>query len=301
MTALLRPAVPARGARVALVAPAGPLSGEDILERAEENVRSLGWEPVRGINALNKTSYLAGSDDERRDDLNCALSDSGIDAIWCLRGGYGSMRLLPSLEYAALRVRPRPVIGYSDITALHAAIHRNCQIISYHGPTAREELTDFSRTSLTKALHGENSCGGADNARSVREGRATGRLAGGNLAMLAAIVGTPFAADLDDAIVVMEDVGEPMYRVDRLFQQLLLSGALERARAIVFGHCTDCEVNTPEAERQLDAILSDVSDRLSIPCIAGVPVGHIREQWTVPLGAMATLDTGNRTLDVQPF
>lgn len=291
------PAPLKKGARVALVSPAGPVAGEDDLERARENARSIGWEPVTGQHAGKKHGYLAGEDDHRLEDLNDALADPRIEGVWCVRGGYGAIRLLGKIDYAAIKKNPKPLIGYSDITAIHSAIHRNTGLVTFHGPTAREKLGDFSRASLMKAVvERTDPCGAAPAAREINPGRAQGRLAGGNLAMIASLVGTPYAADLSGAILVLEDINEPLYRVDRMLHQLLLAGALEGCRAIAFGDCTGVEENC--ATGGLDALLQSFTARLRIPCLAGIPVGHIPEQWTIPLGAGATLDTAERKLNV---
>jgi muramoyltetrapeptide carboxypeptidase len=141
-----------RGARVALVAPAGPLQNPEELPRAEANVRNFGWEPIVAAHATNRIGYLAGSDRERLDDINRALRDPTIDAVWCLRGGYGMLRILPGIDYDAVSRSPKTIIGFSDITALHAAVQRKCGLITYHGPHARESMTDFSRDSFERAV-----------------------------------------------------------------------------------------------------------------------------------------------------
>lgn len=289
------------GARVALVAPAGPLRGEEDLRRAVENARSFGWEPVVGEHALARCGYLAGADRERLHDLNAALATETIDGIWCLRGGYGAMRLLEHVDYDAMRRRPKVLLGYSDITALHAAMATRANVITYHGPTARAALTPFSRASLERALRGDDPCGVAPDARPLVGGRARGPLAGGNLALLCALCGTPYAPTLEGAILVMEDVNEAVYRVDRMLSQLHLSGMLARCAGIIFGRFTDVPTDAPEeatGARTLDDVLSETAARAGVPCITGAPVGHIDDQWTLPLGATAELDADARTLRV---
>ena len=286
---------------MALVAPAGPLRGEEDLRRAVENTRSFGWEPVVGEHALARCGYLAGADDERLHDLNAVLASDTIEGIWCLRGGYGAMRLLERVEFDAMRRHPKVLIGYSDITALHAAMSTRAGVITYHGPTARGALTPFSRASLERALRGDDPCGVAIDARLLVSGRARGRLAGGNLALLCALCGTPYAPVLDGAILVLEDVNEAVYRVDRMLTQLHLSGMLARCAGLVFGRFTDLPTDAPDdvtGARTLDEVLSETAARAGIPCIAGAPVGHIDDQWTLPLGAIAELDADARTLRV---
>ena len=292
-----RPLTP--GARVALIAPAGPLRNADELDRAASNARSLGWEPVIGKHALARRGYFAGDDATRLDDLMRAITDVDIDGIWCVRGGYGAMRLLAGIDFTALTRSPKALIGFSDITALHAALSTRCELVSFHAPTARQPLSAFSRESLVRATIAQSdSLGTAANARVIRPGRARGMLAGGNLALLASLCGTPFAPDLRGAIVVLEDINEAIYRVDRMLRQLLLAGVLDGCAAIAFGHCTTCPEESDDGARTLDEVLEETANALGVPCIAGIPVGHIADQWTLPLGATAELDVEARRLTV---
>lgn len=305
VSAFRRPPLVAPGARVALIAPAGPLRDESELARSVDNARSMGWEPVVGAHAMARAGYFAGSDAARLADLNAAIADPRVDAIWCLRGGYGAMRLLDGVDYDALARRPRALLGYSDITALHAAVGVRCGLVSYHAPTARGVLTPFSRDSFERAVvRGSDPCGEApaarllvpprDGARAVR-----GRLAGGNLALVSALAGTPFAPSLDGAILVLEDIGEAVYRMDRMLQQLRMAGMLRGIRALVFGCCTDCPEEAGDGARRLDDVLAEIAAPLGVPCVAGVPVGHIDDQWTLPLGAVAELDLERLALRVE--
>ncbi|HEY2376975.1 MAG TPA: LD-carboxypeptidase [Gemmatimonadaceae bacterium] len=296
-----RPPAPCAGARVALVAPAGPLRGEADLERAQNNARAFGWVPVVGAHVLARDGYLAGADADRLADLNTALTDDAIDAVWCVRGGYGAMRILDHVDYAAMRRRPKPIVGYSDVTALHSAMSTRCEVVTFHGPTARASLTTFSRASLEQALSGNDSCGVATNATTLHEGRTRGRLVGGNLALLCALSGTSYAPDYRDAILVVEDVNEAVYRIDRMLTQLRLGGHLAGCRGLVFGQFTDIPTDSPEENlgaRTLDNVLGEIATQLKVPCISGAPVGHVADQWTIPLGAEAELDANERTLRI---
>jgi muramoyltetrapeptide carboxypeptidase len=287
------------GARIALVAPAGPLRGQEDIDRAIANVRTLGWEAVVAPHALARVGYFAGDDEARAADLNDALGDAGIDAVWCLRGGYGAVRVLERIDWGALRGREKPLIGYSDVTALHAAVARQAGLVSYHAPTARTTLSTFSRESLERALvRGIDSCGVAAGARSLRSGDAIGRLEGGNLAVFAGLVGTSYLPSLDGALLVLEDVNEPVYRVDRMLAQLRMSGALRGVRGIIFGQCTNCPEESDDGARRLDDVLSELATWLRVPCLAGVPVGHVADQWTFPLGAIAEMDADAKVVRV---
>jgi muramoyltetrapeptide carboxypeptidase len=280
------------GARVALVAPSGPLASDDELRCAIDNTRAMGWEPVVAEHALARDGYLAGTDADRLADLNAALRDDRVDGIWCLRGGYGAMRLLDGLDYAALERRPKALIGYSDATALHAAIGRRLELVSFHGPTARVAMTEFSCASLRDAVAGsaDRRMLAASGAATLRAGVARGRLVGGNLTLLAALAGTPFAPRFDGAILALEDVNESVYRIDRMLTQLRLSGALDRVAGLMFGHFTQIPDDAANAAYPLDRLLGEVADRSGVPCVAHFPMGHVADQFTLPLGADAELD-----------
>jgi len=287
------------GARVALVAPSGSIPDPAQVARAEANVRSLEWIPVLGENVSSMHGYFAGPDDARLSDLNRAIADDTIDGIWCVRGGYGASRLLRDIDYTRFCANPRPLIGFSDITALHAAIYRECGAVTFHGPTARGQLTTFSRDSLCRAVvEQRDSCGRAPEGRTLRAGRARGRLAGGNLALVTSLMGTPWSVDFEGAILILEDIDEAVYRVDRMMRQLLLSGALRSCAAIVAGDFRLPENAVTTDDRTIDDVIAEAADEAGIPCLAGAPIGHIPEQWTIPLGAVAEVDADAMTLHV---
>jgi len=287
------------GARVALVAPSGPLRENSELERAEANCKTMGWVPVVGAHAKSADGYLAGTDSDRASDLKTALADDSINAIWCLRGGYGAMRLLEAIDYGRMARKPKALIGYSDITALHSAFNRHSQVVTFHGPTARQALPGFSQGSLARAVtSGENPCGAMPNGRTLTRGRVAGPLVGGNLALLVSLIGTKYAPDYNGAIVVIEDVNEAHYRIDRMLTQLRLSGAFAECAGIVFGSFTDVPKEFGDDVWTLDRVLEDLAQKTGVPCVVGAPFGHIDAQWTIPLGATAELDADARTLNI---
>jgi muramoyltetrapeptide carboxypeptidase len=287
------------GSRVALVAPAGLLKDYSQVERAVRNTEMLGWMPAPGSNVSATYAYFAGTDEVRIHDFNAALRDDSIDGVWCVRGGYGAMRLLDDIDYDALRRHPKPVIGFSDITAIHAAIHRECGIVSFHGPTARGELTPYSRDHLVRAvIDHRDSCGAAASGKVLRKGKAQGRLAGGNLALVTSLIGTPWSVDFEGAILVLEDIDEAVYRVDRMMRQLLLSGALHVCAGIVAGDFRPPAGETTVDNRTVDDVIAEAADAAGVPCFSGAPFGHIDDQWTIPLGANAVMDTDDCSLHV---
>lgn len=283
------------GARIGLVSPSGPLRDATDLDQAIANVRAFGWEAVVGEHVLERDGYLAGSDEHRAGDLNRFARDESIDAIWCLRGGYGAMRLLDAIDYDAFADRPRAVIGYSDITALHAAIGQRANMITFHGPTARAELTTLTRESFTRAMRptSDSQTLARGGMTTLVGGCAMGRLVGGNLALVSALVGTPYAWELDGAILVLEDVSEHVYRLDRMLTQLRLTGTLERVAGIAFGGFTDIPDDASNVDRSLERVLTEIAEAADVPCVMNFPIGHVPDHVTLPLGAIAELNADN--------
>ncbi len=285
------------GARVALVSASGPLRGEEDVTRAESHVRAFGWEAVRGAHVLGRRGYLAGSDAERLRDLQWALDDVRVDAVWCVRGGYGLTRIVSEVSFDAFAKRPKAVIGFSDVTALHCAVAARVGVVSFHGATARAVLPAISAAAMQTALmqRGEP-CGVWSEAIAVRGGRACGRLAGGNLALLAALCGTPDALVGDGAIIVLEDINEPAYRVDRMLRQLEQAGTFRGCAGLAIGQFTEVPADENPDALSVDALIEELAARLRVPCLANLPIGHIAHQWTLPLGAEVVLDVDARAL-----
>ncbi len=288
------------GSRIALVAPGGPVPAERI-DAAAGECRELGFEPVLGLNASARLGYLAGDDAGRAADLGAAFRDPRIDGIWALRGGYGAMRILDALDFEPMRRRPRPFIGFSDNTAIHLALRRR-GLISFHGPHPGALGTSFSRECLERVLGSAVAVGelppdpGGEPVTTIADGTAEGVLAGGNLSLLAASCGTPWALDAGGCILVVEDVSEPVYRIDRALVQLAAAGSLRGVAAFAFGRFTERPAN--ENDRPLEDVLREFADRFGVPAVLGLPVGHIDAQWTVPFGVRARLDAGGGRLEI---
>lgn len=291
--------MPGAGARIALVCGSGPLRGEADLARAESQVRAFGWEPVRGASVLRRSGYLAGDDAERLDDVQWSLDDSAIDGVWCVRGGYGLTRILSAVSLERFAAAPKPVIGFSDVTALHCAIAARVGVVTFHGHSARAELPAMSAASMQAAVGRVGQpCGVWEAAVPVRGGRVRGRLAGGNLALLAALCGTSNALRGAGAIVVLEDVNEAAYRVDRLLRQLEQAGALDGCAGLAIGQFTNVPADENPDALSVDDLIAELAARRGVPCLANLPIGHIADQWTLPLGAEAVLDVEGRSLVV---
>ena len=296
---LARPRALAPGARVALIAPAGPVTVERI-ERAIAQCQALGLEPRVAPGAYERRAYLAASDAERLRDLQSAFDDETVDAVWALRGGYGTMRIVNDVEWKSLKRRPKAYIGFSDNTAIHCALHRH-DIVSFHGPHAGGDFpaeTEAAFRSVlfraapaavlpTRALDPapEPLCGGVVDAP----------LYGGNLALLAALCGTPLSPSARGCILFLEDVGEPAYRVDRMLVQLKQAGALDGVLGLALGRFTECD---EKDEPEVIGVLRELADALRVPAVIDLPIGHIEHNWTLPVGCVARLDADNARLEI---
>ena len=310
--ACVRPPRLRRGSRVALIAPAGPLLERDDITRAEELCRALDYEPVVGPHAYGRYGYLAGTDADRLADLNGALRDSAVDGIWCLRGGFGVTRIMESIDFEALARRPKPVIGFSDITALLAGVTRGAGVVAFHAPVARNPMPPFSRRHFERVLASAEPAGMLepmpmpDGVLAPRENRvvtlrggvAEGTLAGGNLSLLQCLIGTPWFPDLDGSILLLEDVNEDLYRVDRMLAHLRAVGALSRLAGVGIGRFTDLKRTAEGGAFGFDELLNQYVAPLGVPVALGLPFGHIDAQWTLPLGVRARLDASQGTIEL---
>ena len=297
------------GDTVGLITPASAVS-EGQIEFAQHNMRGMGLVPKLGAHVGAVHGYLAGTDRQRADDLHAMFADPSVRAVFSIAGGWGCARILPLLDWSLIRANPKLLIGYSDITALHAAFAARAGFPTVHAPNAGNTWATSSWNSLwwhafnrdTPILGGtlEEEASGRIG-RTIKKGRATGRLIGGNLTVLSTLMGTPWLPDMDGAIVFLEDVNERPYRIDRMLQQLRLAGVLENLRGVIFGQCTRCDAPTEEGRVlgfTLNEILAQHFKPLGIPAFAGANIGHVRDQLSVPVGAVAEMDAGMRTIRV---
>ena len=309
---LVRPPRLSRGSRIGLVAPAGPLLERDDIARAAALCRALDYEPIVAPHAGAHYGYFAGTDEDRLADLNGALRDPTIDAVWCIRGGYGVTRILDGVDFDALARRPRPVIGYSDITALLAGVTRRAGLVAFHAPTARAEMPAFSRRHFSKVLAEGAPAGMLEplplpsdvlvpqqhRVVTICGGIAEGPLAGGNLSLLQCLIGSPYFPDLDGALLVLEDVNEDLYRIDRMLGHLRMVGALARLRGVAIGRFTGLKRHMNDGALGVDEVLTHYCRPLGVPVAYGLPFGHIDDQWTLPLGVRARFDADAGALEL---
>jgi muramoyltetrapeptide carboxypeptidase len=296
------------GDTVAVIAPASGLSPESF-DKALQNLESLGLKPKVGKAARGIKGFLSATDKERLDDLHQAFADSTVSAVWCVRGGYGAARLLPAIDYNLIRKNPKILIGYSDITSLHLAISQTTGLVTFHGPVAASELSDYTKNHVTNVLMNPSapykielsefnkaSESNLFKTETITAGKARGRLIGGNLSLLSALAGTPYALNnMKGRILFIEDVGEQPYRIDRMLTQLRQSLDLRALAGIALGIFEDCNPRTKDTQTLSDVVKDRLGD-LGIPVMYGLSFGHIRDQFTIPVGIEAELDTERATL-----
>lgn len=295
------------GDQVMLVSPSGPTRPERV-ERGIELLTSWGLKVVSAPHVFDRRGYLAGHDDDRLADLNLALRSPEVRGVLCTRGGYGVQRIVDGLDIDAVRADPKLVVGFSDITALQLALWRGARLATLHGPGAAwldERTGPSSAESLRAAMMA--SVPAVITARPDEEtapirmvtasGPGTGTILGGNLSLLTATVGTPDMPPMAGSILLLEEIGEPPYKVDRMLLHLRRAGAFAGVAGIAIGQFTDC------ADGWTTSIVDVLQDHLAplgVPVLGGLPIGHGRDQLTIPVGVTATVDPAAGRLTVAP-
>lgn len=301
-----------RGDAIALINPGGVVNDAQI-ERAVTNAESLGLVPRLGRNLRLKYGGYAGSARERVDDLHAAWRDPEIRAIWSVRGGSGTAQILPLVNFALLRATPKILMGFSDMTALLNAVSTHSSLITFHTPSGISTLSPYSKRNIEQVLFDaapnyamlpalENEARSESEpeyaVRTQRGGRIEGELVGGNLAVLAALVGTAYMPALANKILFLEDINEAPYRIDRMLTQLAqyMAHTKQYPAATVFGVCRRCEATDGEASLTLQEVIRDYAATQLGAVASGYSFGHIAAQMTLPIGARAILDTDARSL-----
>lgn len=295
------------GDTVGLVGPANATFHTYELDIARDSLEALGLKVRVGEHLRDRHGYLAGRDRDRAADINAFFRDSSVAAVLPIRGGWGSARLLPLLDYDAIRRNPKVIAGYSDITALLIAIHARTGLVTFHGPNGMGRWDQYSLDFFKRVLFGAEAAGFTNTPRmsdsnvltpvqfrtqTITPGTARGRLIGGNLTVLSAIAGSPYLPQWDDAILFLEDVREDIYRVDRMLTTLTLAGVLSRIRGFVFGTCSECGPGEGFGALTFEELWADHIAPLKVPAWSGAMIGHGMPQWTLPVGAEVEIDAG---------
>ncbi len=295
-----------KGDLLGIICPASPVFDASRIERSVRYFEGRGYRVTVGRNAARQTGYLAGTDEERAEDIHAMFADREVRGIFCARGGYGTPRLLSRLDYTLIARNPKVFVGYSDITALALAIWTKCRLVTYHGPMPAVDLADdvnpVAEESLWRMISSPErqatvAVAGGSAAGMKRGGSTTGRLLGGNLSLLVSLLGTPYMPDTGKCILFLEEIGEEPYRVDRMLTHLENARVLSRAAGLAMGMFTDCTPKDPAAPSlSLPAIMAGKAEKAGRPFLTGLPIGHERAMVTVPLGIRARLDAGAGTL-----
>lgn len=294
-----------------LIGVVSPASSPDDLTRIEKGVNYLermGYRVEVGANVGQSCGYLAGKDEQRLEDLHYMFSKQEVKAIICVRGGYGTPRLLADIDYNLIKKNPKIFVGYSDITALQMAFLKKCGLVTFAGPMLAvdfwNEVDPFteemfwevitSRKKFGKVLNPEN-----ERYYILRSGEAEGQMVGGNLALLTSLLGTGYIPSFKDTILMMEEIGEAPYRVDRMFNQLKLSGALDQVKGVILGRFVDCyESDQYKKTLTLNEVINDYFGSRNIPVIYNFKHGHIKENITIAFGLNYKLNTAKGTIEM---
>lgn len=295
------------GDQIGIIAPSSPA----ILERvslAKRQVEDLGFYVKMGQSCYEQHGYLSGNDELRANDLNRMFADPTVDGIMCLRGGYGTPRIIDKLDYNLIRENPKVFVGYSDITALHIAINQISGLVTFHGPMATSDiaggLDEFTKDYLLRAILQSEPLGRVDNPEGIKieclvEGKARGLMVGGNLSLVTATLGTSYEINTFGKLLFLEEIGEQPYRVDRMLTQLALAGKFEEAAGIILGDWNDCESTDLEEGLSLREVFEEIIVPFNKPTIYNLKAGHCTPKVTIPLGVQAFLEANDGTLIIE--
>lgn len=287
------------GDTVGLINPASIIKASDI-QQTVQVLSALGLKVKLGKHLLDRYGYLAGKDADRAADLNAMFSDPTVQAILTIRGGWGCNRILPLLDYAAIRRHPKIIMGYSDITSLLLAITAKSGIVTFHGPVGTSKWNPFTLDYAKQVLWAGDSVTMRNTSTTIVEtinpGIARGKLIGGNLSVLTAMLGSNYLTDWQQSILFVEEVGEDIYRIDRMLTQLKLAGILNQISGFIFGQCTNCKADNPLESLTLSQVFRDHLQPLNIPAWSGSMIGHIEDKFTLPLGVQVEVDASQGTI-----
>jgi len=300
---LITPEYLKKGDTIAIVAPAGILKKkEEVVQKARELAESWGLKVVLGKNTFNQENHFSGTDDERAADFQKALDAPNIKAIWCARGGYGSVRILDKLDFTTFKERPKWIVGYSDITAIHNHIH-TLGVESIHAMMTTsleddpEEIVETIST-FKKALFGDRLKYEIPSSEHNETGEASGQVVGGNLTLLMTMLGSESSISTDGKILFFEEIGEYKYHIDRMLQSLKRAGYFEKCKGIIVGGITKVRKNTTPWGASIEALVKGVVGEYDFPVLFDFPAGHESKNVAMILGRKITLSVKKNTSKV---
>jgi muramoyltetrapeptide carboxypeptidase len=312
---LIRPKALRQGDTVGVITPSTPVVDPDRLALVARTLQHFGLRAKVGKNVGRHSVDYAAFVNERLDDLHAMFRDKEVSAVFALRGGYGAGQLLDRIDYDLIRRNPKIFLGFSDITALHLAIHRHSRLVTFHGPVVLSSFPAYTQQYFRKALFETAPIGKVTNPpetgdlrlhhplRTIRPGMASGALIGGNLSLITATLGTPYEIETRGRLLFIEDVGEEAYRLDRMLTQLRLAGKFEGVAGVIFGECDGCGPSDYKpsfaSPYSVGETVDNILGQLKVPVLSGLTIGHTADQLTLPLGVMATLDADGGTLEIK--
>jgi len=303
---LYKPRALKPGDTLGLLAPASMTDHQNV-DKAIEKLKKMGFNVKVGKSPYERYGYLSGEDKVRADDINSMFKDKEIDGIICTRGGYGTPRILPLLDYDAIRDNPKVFIGFSDITALHIAFNQKSELVTYHGPMAVSNLikgvSEFTMESLLDSVSRTASERVINNpegtkVETVCQGTSEGIITGGNLSLLTNSIGTPYEIDTKGKILFIEEISEDVYKIDRALNQLKLAGKFEDAIGIILGDFNDCDKSKHDESLSLMEVINHHIKNANKPTIFNLKSGHCEPMITLPLGIKVRLDATERALTI---
>jgi muramoyltetrapeptide carboxypeptidase len=300
-----------KGDMLGLISPSAATADRMQFTFAKEALEALGFKVKLGANLTNRRGHLAGTDEERAQDLNDMFADVEVSGVICIRGGSGAARILPLIDYNLIKQNPKPLLGYSDITALHCAIQSQTGLITFHGPNGsgswnsfnvkQFEQLFFEKSKITyknEQPKGDDLVVKNNRIQTLKAGITEGKILGGNLTVLTSLSGTPYYPDFKDAILFIEDIGEDPYKMDRMMSTLKLNGSLSKIKGFIFGQCTDCEPGGGYGSLSVDQVMDDYVLPLGIPAYTGAMIGHLPKQFIIPVGAQVKMDASAGTIEL---
>ncbi len=303
----IRPPKLNKGDLIGILTPASPAADASRIEKGVRYLESLGYRTKVGENVGKVNGYLAGTDEERAADLHAMFADKEVKATICLRGGYGTPRLLSLLNYKLIARNPKIFVGYSDITALQLAFWKKCSLITFHGPMAGVEMANqidpfteemfWQCVTSTKKL-GRLSLPEEPKVETLHTGKASGRLLGGNLSLIVSLLGTQYQPGFTDSILFIEEIEEEPYRVDRMMTQLYNSNIFRKSNGMLLGQFSDCNPKDPTKPSLItEEVLQDSAAKFAKPTLANLPFGHISKKMTLPAGLRVKMDATTKSID----
>lgn len=306
----LLPAPLKKGDLVGLISPSAATADIMQFTFAKEAMEGHGLKVIEGKHLKSRRGHLAGTDEERATDLNEMFANKDVKAIICIRGGSGAARILPLIDYKTVKNNPKPLLGYSDITALHNALFAQTGLITFHGPNGSGTWGKFNVNQFQRMFFEQNEklvyineveetedlVVKKNRIRTIFPGKATGELVGGNLTVLTSLAGSPYLPSFKGKILFLEDIGEEPYRIDRMMSTLMLMGVFKEIKGFVFGQCTDCDPSGGYGNLTLNQIFDDYLLPHKIPAFRGSMIGHIPKQFLLPHGARVNMDANQGTL-----